>query len=1234
MSRRQSYLDTLNAGRQRRPRASVDELSRTLENLEARFRSISADQSRPQHDSRTDDIAARMERLSSEAAYPGDSWGGRGGLSGRSRRPAESTHSATPFQTLARDFERAREQDEGVAAVSRIATELRDLREEMRNEMSAGLHREFEALRNDIERAYASASNGSNGSELRRELDRISRAVQGLADKNDDRGINLLRHELEEVKQAIGSLAREDTLRSVDNHWNEFGRRWDAFEERVANQPAQPVNDPALGALYERLEEISEAVQELPESLSLRSLDDKVRTIATALDRFSEDQNRASPEAFGVIEARLDEISRAIIASSVANQPSGTVDHAILERIETGMSSLAEQLEVLDSDRPAIFESLTQLSQRIEDISRRADQPNEVIEHLANQIDVISRRVEQAGDGIDSDAVLRTLENRLQDLSEKIDRQQGDANTRNEVLLRDLETQLSQMSQRLDARESEPANLETSLMEAIDARFAAFSSRLDEGRGPADPQAMQKLENRLDSISSQLDSSTQQLAGVDPALIRSLEEQVSGLSSHLSHPSGSIPEFEDIQPRLISIEQSIAGSREDIMDAARRAAEEAVKNVSFEAGDSAAVSGLAGDLKSLEELARKSDERNTRTFEAIHDTLLKIVDRLGSLENGQPQPEPAPVQEKMAVEATPSVDPYEEHPTQADDVAYVDEVHADSRIEGPEAQDEPENKSLFSGISRALSGRKKSDADELAGDPPADEAPAMPKADFDPHFEDDMANRPLEPGSGAPDLQEIMKRVRKERSQPAKPDDSNASQSDFIAAARRAAQAAAAEAEVLKKKSENSGESGRFQASEFLKLKRKPILMAAAAIMIALAGLQLGKAFISDQDQVASIDSDPVPVVSEQMELPADPVEMVMDETPVAGPDVVAEDPVRMVETDADAMDAAPTQFISTGDNAPATQASADNAMSAPAMARDTAKPAAAAPATAAQTYAVPPIDAGPVTLREAAAEGNPRAMFAIGARYAKGQGVKADMAEAAKWYERAADLGFAPAQYRIGNFSEKGIGVTRDLKKAKTWYQLAAAQGNASAMHNLAVLHAMGTEGSVDNDSAARWFIEAAELGVRDSQFNLGILAAKGVGMKQDLGESYKWFALAAKSGDKDAATKRDEVANAMQPEQLTRARAAAELWKPKSLNQEANSVDIPDEWTESQGQTASIDMKKAVTNIQLILNKNGYDAGPPDGLMGARTKSAIKAFQKANGMKATGDVNEELVRVLLNKK
>jgi localization factor PodJL len=276
----------------------------------------------------------------------------------------------------------------------------------------------------------------------------------------------------------------------------------------------------------------------------------------------------------------------------------------------------------------------------------------------------------------------------------------------------------------------------------------------------------------------------------------------------------------------------------------------------------------------------------------------------------------------------------------------------------------------------------------------------------------------------------------------------------------------------------------------------------------------------------------------------------------------------------------------------------------------------------------------GPAALRDAAASGDAKAMFEVGARYADGRGVKADMKEAAIWYEKSAELGLAPAQYRIGNFYEKATGVERNIAKAKMWYQEAAEQGNASAMHNLAVLYAMGADGTADNAKALRWFGEAAEFGVKDSQFNLGILAAKGVGMPRDLVQSYKWFAIAAKTGDADAAKKRDELAGSLQPDQLRTATAEADAWKAKQLNAETNAVDIPESWQETPVTTASIDMKKAVRNIQAILIKNGYEAGNTDGVMGQQTKDAIKAFQTDNKMEPTGEVDEKLVRALLERK
>ncbi|HEX2147579.1 MAG TPA: SEL1-like repeat protein, partial [Pseudorhizobium sp.] len=222
--------------------------------------------------------------------------------------------------------------------------------------------------------------------------------------------------------------------------------------------------------------------------------------------------------------------------------------------------------------------------------------------------------------------------------------------------------------------------------------------------------------------------------------------------------------------------------------------------------------------------------------------------------------------------------------------------------------------------------------------------------------------------------------------------------------------------------------------------------------------------------------------------------------------------------------------------------------------------------------------------------------------------------------------------QYRLGNLFEKGNGIPQDLDRAMTYYAQAAEAGNASAMHNLAVLNASSVKGEPDYPAAVEWFKKAAELGVSDSQFNLAILYARGNGTAQNLGESYKWFAIAAKGGDQDAAQKRDEVAKAMRKEQLEEARKAADGWKAQPLNDAANTVQLPDEWSnETPVKTSSVNVEDAVRNIQAILNKNGFDAGTADGKMGSKTIAAIKAFQTSVGQEPSGRVNEALVKELL---
>ncbi|MBZ9725153.1 peptidoglycan-binding protein [Mesorhizobium sp. CO1-1-11] len=1354
MNSKRSYLDTLNAGRQRKPQTTLEQLNRSLETLEQRLGQTREDATaRPA----PRQYGAEPRYPASDPRYPAaqptaqQRWY-------EDPQPAPRAHNPAPspapfdqnYQAIARDIDRVRGQEDSVAMVGKIASELRGMREELRHQVTSGLQREFDALRKDIDRAFQSnAKSGTSGkgsAELGVEFERLSGAIKSLSEKSDDRSVNLLRLELEQVKAALDTLAREESVQKVDRRWDEFDRRWTAFEDRVDADQRKRSDDPALAALTDRLEQISNAVNNLPESLSLRSLEEKVRTLAGAVDHFASQQDNRGGGTLAMIDERLDEISRAIVASTVAAQ-ANSVDHEAFERIEKRIDSLAQQIEEVAQDRPAnvVIDRLNTLSSRVDDLAGRANLPEQAMERLAKQIALIADKIDQAPAMPDADYIFHGLEQRFDVLSGMMERRQGDAIEQGNMLFRDLERRLDEVADRLDQR-SMPQVDSAGIMDAIDARFTALAKRMEtRAPDPAGEAAIRGLESRLEDISSRLDASAAQVAGIDPALIRSLEAQVAGLSAHLSKPSTPLPDFEDISPRLDEIEKALAGTRDSILGAAREAAENAVRSLAGTSTNTAAVSGLAQDLKTLETLTRRSDERNSRTFEAIHDTLLKIVDRLGSLETSDPSEAVSELLDaasiepsgwrglqrpKMAVNA-PSMTmdelpltgdmadldaraaaivrtepaepalhvgtglsprPGTRSPAEAAAAAAMAALGSDTTA----GKDQPAGrKSMFGGLARAFKGKKAADVPPLAGSAPSADIPSV---DLDEPLDPKVANRPLEPGSGAPDLNAIMKRVRDERGQPAKLGDSDAAKSDFIAAARRAAQAAAAEADALKRQSTMKGPVKALRIGDLLKARRKPILMAAAAIMLALAGLQLGKAFLSDPAQVASNDASPIvapqPVQTASLDTasqpktevqpttmnsaPARPARQAEQSAPARKDDMAARTVVAM-PSDTDAMpDTAPTaepaspvtSAMASGPSAPDAMASAAPVApmtAAPAM-TDPAPAAGATQATDADLQAAPaapvateattndttgavapmdkpaataaikfdiPADAGPVALRDAAAGGDAKALFEVGSRYAESRGVKEDMPAAAKWYEKSAELGFAPAEYRIGNFYEKGIGVARDIKKSKTWYQLAAAQGNASAMHNLAVLFAMAADGATDNESAAHWFQAAADLGVKDSQFNLGILAAKGVGMKQNLEESYKWFALVAKTGDKDAAAKRDEIANALRPEQLERARAATELWKAKPLNAAANSVDIPESWQEGTPQTtAGIDMKKAVKNIQLILNKNGYDAGGADGVMGGKTKNAIIAFQTDNKLPATGAVDEKLVKALLARK
>jgi hypothetical protein len=91
--------------------------------------------------------------------------------------------------------------------------------------------------------------------------------------------------------------------------------------------------------------------------------------------------------------------------------------------------------------------------------------------------------------------------------------------------------------------------------------------------------------------------------------------------------------------------------------------------------------------------------------------------------------------------------------------------------------------------------------------------------------------------------------------------------------------------------------------------------------------------------------------------------------------------------------------------------------------------------------------------LRKLADEGDPAAQFALGARYATGEGVSQNYSEAVRWFDKAGEQGHVVAQATLGAYYWAGRGVSQDLSKAYFWSILAQAGGDEASKYRVAVL-------------------------------------------------------------------------------------------------------------------------------------------------------------------------------------
>ena len=1174
---------------------------------------------------------------------------------------------------------------------------------------------------------------------LAEELQRIADGIARLQNNPAGEPVYLdeIAAELHQMREEIAVVASHGSpqidlggvARSIESGYADIAARLEETVTTAIRNGADSGHDQETINHIIMLSDHVTAIRDRMESMSLGAIQQHVEELSDVVNALSGTGNQSLTFNFNMINDRLDEITRALVAVSI--NPPGGLD--ALDRIEARMTSLSKAIDKVAEDNAAAANSfpvellengLSELSRKFDLLSEQAFQSGSTTaeqDALASRLEEIAIRLDAMAAGPGQEPVAPAIDGifqGLEALSSKLDRlaetglQSADIDASGILASRldeivdhlahmavenTARTNLSAASAEADSEDRpNTANFEA-VLSVIESQLTAIFDRLPEP-GSVSHNAAGSDNSEIMSMLSVLSDRIEKVAGSshaalpDSEQLAALEHQLAGIASHLTTIGANGFDLEPLNQRLENIELQIANSRDIAMDAAAEAAERAARMVASSsatsgdfAEDSDYVSQLAADLRNLEESTRHLGEMHAQSFESVRDTMTMISERLGDIEQhlqSASQASHYPAQSRYG--GMNAGDGYDD---QRGYGASRQQAHENEYASGDYGSGADSGSAYAPAMSMAAGHATSHSRDDLLDDypvesrqssfesnedtrysraghgkdlPPLDDAPSLhmedlpEMADGGINASDALGNRhgyndlpddagqinsdqslpdddvPLEPGSGVPDLEALMRQATARRRGGQATTASPTATSDLIAQKRREAQAAAqAAAQMAAAAGAQESQPQEKPARAGLKLPgigglgaigsvlagRKKLLMGGAAILLlaVMAGPIIS--MVTGSGEPATVE---VAQSDASSQSAAEPVDA---QTEASGE----------VQANAGSPADAGTQSgdpLVTDAETPATDASATDTGNSASMAGS-------------DTVSVPavPEEVGNEVLRQAAEAGDPQALFEVARRYTDGDLVEQNLDTARQWYEISARAGFAPAQYRLANFLEKGHGGTQDLEKAAMWYQRAAEQGNALAMHNLAVLYAGGLLSSgQDMEAATQWFAKAGELGVKDSQVNLGILYTRGKGVEENLVEAYKWFAIAASGGDADAAQKRDTLAGSMRPDQLQTARGLVELWKPAELNADANSVTPNPAWTSIPGLSAEtppeqLSPKEMVRRSQEMLAKLGFDPGPADGLMGAKTRDAIRQFQKQKGLPVDGEVTAELLEKLVGQ-
>ena len=200
------------------------------------------------------------------------------------------------------------------------------------------------------------------------------------------------------------------------------------------------------------------------------------------------------------------------------------------------------------------------------------------------------------------------------------------------------------------------------------------------------------------------------------------------------------------------------------------------------------------------------------------------------------------------------------------------------------------------------------------------------------------------------------------------------------------------------------------------------------------------------------------------------------------------------------------------------------------------------------------------------------------------------------------------------------------DYATAYRGFRRLAGQGNARAQYYLANMFGKGRGVRRNYTTAVRWYRRSAEQGDVYSQAMLGVHYETGVGVRRNLIYAHKWFSLAisrstvGQRGVREyAAKRRNNLARRLTGSALNQARWLARKWRPRK------------ETAHRPPPRRNALRPRQVASLQRALARLGYDPGSADGVLGPRSRAAIRAFQASAGLPVDGRVSKRLVDAVI---